>query len=52
MTMNISNISDISSTDNSEVGGMAYFMIYISDYLPYVIVVSFGAVMGFLGTAF
>lgn len=49
MTMNISNISDISS---SEVGGMAYFLIYISDYLPYVIVVSFGAVMGFLGTVF
>ena len=50
--MNISNISGISSNGYSEVGGMAYFMIYISDYLPYVIIVSFGAVMGFLGTIF
>ena len=46
----MANISNISSNEFSDVGGIAYFWAYISDYLPYVILVSFGTVIGVIGT--
>lgn len=49
MAMNISNISNISSNDNLEIGGSVFFLIYISEYLPYVTLVSIGSVMGVIG---
>ena len=49
MAMNISNISNISSNDNLEIGGSVFFLIYISEYLPYVTLVSIGSVIGVIG---
>ena len=46
----MANISNISFNEFSDVGGIAYFRAYISDYLPYVILVSFGTVIGMIGT--
>lgn len=46
-----SNISN-NDTDYKEplIGGLAYFLIYLSDYLPYVVLNSFGTIMGIFGT--
>ena len=46
----MANISNISSNVFSDVGGLDYFRAYISDYLPYVILVSFGTFIGVIGT--
>lgn len=45
MAMNISNISN----EHSEIGGLVFFLVYISDYLPYVTLISIGAVTGVIG---
>ena len=48
---NFSNISNITSSNNfTEIGGVTYFLLYISDYLPSIAFVSCGVVIGFLGT--
>ena len=49
MAMNNSNISNIPSNDSSEIGGSVFFLTYISEYLPYVTLVSIGSVMGVIG---
>ena len=46
------SISNISSNDNSDIGGIAFFLAHISECLPYVIVVSLAAIIGLLGTLF
>ena len=49
---NFSNIQDnvsFSLKNNSEVGGLAYFQTNISEYLPYVIIISLGLIIGFIG---
>ena len=49
---NISNIQDnvnFSFKNHSEIGGLAYFLTHISEYLPYVIIVSLGSVIGVIG---
>lgn len=46
---NSSNMSNTSINDSTEIGGLAYFLVYISDYLPYVIIVSSGAIIGVIG---
>ena len=48
----ISNISNIPSNDNSDIGGIAFFLAHISECLPYVIFVSLGSIIGVLGTLF
>ena len=42
------NNTTINST-YSEIGGLVYFLVYISDYLPYVILVSLGTIIGVTG---
>lgn len=46
---NVSNNSNISSNSNTQIGGLAYFLVYLSDYLPYVIIGSSGTIIGVLG---
>jgi len=48
---NISNIQDNFSFNNSEVGDLAYFLTYISDCLPYVVLESLGSIIGVIGIA-
>ena len=48
---NISNIQENFSFNNSEVGGLAYFLTYISDCLPYVVLESLGSIIGVIGIA-
>lgn len=43
---------NMSSNAYSDIGGLAYFLAYISDYLPYVTLVSIGAVIGIIVTIF
>ena len=40
------------SNETSELDGVAYFLANISECLPYVILVSLGAIIGTLGTIF
>ena len=47
--MNVSNILNISSNDNSKLGGLVFFLTNISEYLPYVTFVSIGTVIGVIG---
>lgn len=51
MDMNISNISNMSSNanKNNEIGGLVFFQTYISEYLPYVTLVSIETVVGIIG---
>lgn len=51
---NISTSINLNVTSNnySDVGGLAYFLAYISDYLPYVALSSIGAVIGIIGNIF
>lgn len=49
MMSNYSNNSNMTSNSYSQVGGLAFFLVYISDYLPYVIIVSSGTVIGIIG---
>ena len=51
IAMNISNISNISSNDSSEIGGPVFFLTYISEYLPYVTLVSIGSIIGIIGNS-
>lgn len=53
MSQILNNSSNISSNSYSEsVGGLVYFLLYISDYLPYVILVSCASLIGLIGIAF
>lgn len=45
---NYSNTSN--SSHSNEIGGLVYFLTYISDYLPYVILTSVGFIIGLVGT--
>lgn len=51
---NFSNSINLNVTSNyhSDIGGLAYFLAFITDYLPYVTLASTGAVIGFIGTIF
>lgn len=42
------NQSNFSRTDG-EIGGLAYFLVYISDYLPYVVLSAMGTILGIFG---
>lgn len=44
MAFNSSN-----STIEDQIGGVPYFLIYLSEYLPYVILKSGGLIIGFFG---
>ena len=46
------SISNNSSNESSELGGLVYFLANISERLPYVILVSLGSIIGVLGTIF
>ena len=46
----VSNASNISSNESSELGDLAYFLANISECLPYVILLSLGSIIGVLGT--
>ena len=49
---NVSNIQDnvnFSLKNNSEVGGLADFQTHISEYLPYLIIISLGLMIGVIG---
>lgn len=44
------NQSNFSRTDvEIEIGGLAYFLVYISDYLPYVVLSAMGTILGIFG---
>lgn len=45
---NASNFT-INNQTETLIGGIAYFLVYLSEYLPYVILYSTGAVVGFIG---
>ena len=47
--MNVSNILNISSNDNSKLGGLVFFLTNISEYLPYVTLVSIETAIGYIG---
>lgn len=47
--MPIFSVSNISSNETSELDGVAFFLANISECLPYVILISLGAVIGILG---
>lgn len=50
-TATMENYSNMSNSSHStEIGGLVYFLTYISDYLPYVILTSVGFVIGLVGT--
>jgi hypothetical protein len=42
--MNTSFIANI-----TDIGGLAYFFTYLGDYLPYVIIISIGVLLGIAG---
>ena len=46
------NISNCSSNESSELGGVAFFLANIPECLPYVILLLLGATIGILGTIF
>ena len=48
--MAIFSVSNISSNETPELDGVANFLANISECLPYVILVSLGAIIGILGT--
>lgn len=43
------SVSNISSNESSEIGGVVFFIADISECLPYVILLSLGAIIGVLG---
>ena len=45
----MSNFSNMSSNSNTQIGGLAFFLVYLSEYLPYVIIGSSGTIIGVLG---
>ena len=45
-------VSNISSNESSELGGVAFFLANILECLPYVILLILGAVIGIIGTRF
>lgn len=47
MYNNITSLKN--ATEPSEIGGLAYFLVYISEYLPYVILIGLGEIVGILG---
>lgn len=47
MYNNITSLKN--ATEPSEIGGLAYFLVYISEYLPYVILISLGEIVGIIG---
>lgn len=47
MYNNISSLKN--ATEPSEIGGLAYFLVYISEYLPYVILIALGEIFGIIG---
>ena len=46
---NISNIQKNFSFNNSEIGGLDFFLAHISDCLPYVVLESLGSIIGVIG---
>lgn len=50
--LTVSNISHILFHESSELAGLGFFLANISECLPFVILVSLGAVIGILGTIF
>ena len=48
MDMNSSSITS-NAIKNNEIGGLVFFLTYISEYMPYVTLVSIETVVGIIG---
>lgn len=38
-----------SSVEDVEIGGLAFFLVYISECLPYVVLIALGEIVGVIG---
>ena len=47
--MNLTETNNPANYSSFEIGGLAYFLLYISDYLPYVIIYCIGTILGTIG---
>ena len=47
--MDLNETNNPANNSTFEIGGLAYFLLYISDYLPYVIIYALGTFFGFIG---
>lgn len=47
----IQNLTNVNATGHilDEIGGLAYFVVYMSEYLPYIMLSSIGIIVGIIG---
>ena len=47
--MDLNETNNAANNSTFEIGGLAYFLLYISDYLPHVVIYALGTFFGFIG---